>query len=62
MNLLNNFTYETRDYDKNLPKWQDRELGYFHNFSERFKSKSLSLLNLNICSLSNNFDDFCILL
>ena len=32
------------------------------DFSEKFKSKSLSLLHLNICSLSKNFDNFCILL
>ena len=29
---------------------------------EKFKSKSLSLLHLNICALSNNFNEFSILL
>ena len=36
--------------------------GDLQNFSELFESKSLSLLCLNICSLSKNFDEFCILL
>ena len=62
INLLNNFTEETKDYDENLPNCQYRDLGYFQNFSGKFKSKSLSLLHHNICSLSKNFDDFCILL
>ena len=58
INQLNKFTEETKDYDENLPNCQYRDLGYFQNFSEKFKSKSLSLLHLNICSLSKNFDDF----
>ena len=62
INQLNNFTEETKDYDENLPNCQYRDFGYFQNFSEKFKSKSLSLLHLNICSLSKNFDNFCILL
>ena len=39
-----------------------REYGYFQNFLEKFKSKSLSLLYLNIFSLSEHCDNFCILL
>ena len=62
INQLNNFTEETKDYDENLPNCQHRDLGHFQNFSEKFKTKSLSLLHLNIWSLSKNFDDFCILL
>ena len=51
-----------KDYDENLPNCQYRDLGCFQNFSEKFKNKSLSLLHLNIWSLSKIFDDVCILL
>ena len=61
INQLNNFTEETKDYDENLPNCQYKNLRYFQNFWEKFKSKSLSLLHLNICSLSKNYD-FCVLL
>ena len=36
--------------------------GILDTFKISQKSKSLSLLHLNICSLSKNFDNFCILL
>ena len=62
INQLNKFTEETKDYDENLPNRQYRNFGYLQNFSEIFKSKSLSSLHINICSLSKNFDEFCILL
>ena len=61
INQLNNFTDGAKDDDENLPNCQYRDLEYFQNFSEKFKSKSLSLLHLNICSVSKNFIDFCIL-
>ena len=50
INQLNNFTEETKDYDENLPNCQYRDFEYFQNFSGKFKSKSLSLLHLNIYS------------
>ena len=59
---LNQFTDKTKDYDEKLPNGQYRSLGYLQNFSEKFKSKSLSLLHLNIYSLSSNLDDFCALI
>ena len=59
---LDNFNEETKDYDECLPNCQYRDFGYFQNFSQKFKSKSLSLLHLNICSLWKKFDNFCILL
>ena len=52
INQLNNFAEETKDYDENLPNCQYRDLGYFQNFSEKFKSRTPSLLYLNIFSLS----------
>ena len=48
INQLNNFTEEKKGYDENLPNCQYSDLGYFQNFSEKFKSKSLALLHLNI--------------
>ena len=54
---LNNFTDKTKYYDENLPNCKYRDLEYFRNFKEKFKSKSLFLLHLYICSLSKNFDD-----
>ena len=42
INQLNNVTRETKDYDKNLPNCQYRDLGGFQDFSEKYKSKSLS--------------------
>ena len=45
---------------KIYPSFQYRDFEYFQNFS-KFESKSLSLLHLNICSQSKNFDKFCIL-
>ena len=51
INQLNNFTEETNDSDEDLPNCQYRDLGYFQNFKERFKSKSLSLLHLDFCLL-----------
>ena len=62
INQLNNFTDERKDLDQNLPYSKHRDLGYFQNFSEKFKSKSLFLLHLNICSLTEKFDEFYILL
>ena len=61
INQLNSFTGETNDYDENISNCQYRDFGYFPNFSEKFASKSLSLLHLNIWSLSNSFDNFFIL-
>ena len=41
INQLNNLTEETKDYDENLPKCQYRDFGFFQNFSEKLKSKSV---------------------
>ena len=54
INQLNNFTDKIKDYDENLSNYKYSDLVYFQNFSEKFKSKSLSLLHLNIGSLSKN--------
>ena len=62
INQLNNFTDETKDYDENLANRKYRDLRNFQNVSEKFKSKSLSLLHPNIFSLWKKFGDFCILL
>ena len=43
INQLNNFAEETKDYAENLRNCQYRDLGYFQNLSEKFKSKSVSL-------------------
>ena len=39
-----------------------RYIEYFKKLSNPFKTKSLSLFHLNICSLQKNFDNFHILL
>ena len=39
-----------------------RNIEYFKKLSNPFKTKSLSLFHLNICSLQKKFDNFHILL
>ena len=62
MNQLNNFTDEEKENELNLPNCKYRELDYFKNLTKDFKRNTLSFFHMNVCSLTQNFDDFNILL
>ena len=62
MNQLNNFTDEEKENELNLPNCKYRELDYFKNLTKDFKRNTLSFFHMNVCSLTQNFDDYNILL
>ena len=65
ISLLNQFHNFTDDEEKNELKLRNckyREIYYFQKFSKNFKKSTLSFFQMNVCSLTKNFNDFNILL
>ena len=59
LHQLNNFLSEEKSNDNNdsfLPNCKYRDIEYFSDLDKSLKNNSLSLLHLNVCSLSKNFD------
>ena len=54
---LNNYTENDNTENENLPDCKYRDTDYFSNLEEKLKSKSLSMLHLNISSLPKHFND-----
>ena len=62
MNQLNNFTEDEKENELNVPNCKYRDTNYFKNLTKDFKRKDLSFFHMNVCSLTNNSDDFNVLL
>ena len=62
MNQLNNFTDDEKENELNLPNSKYRDPDYFKNLTKDFKRKALYFFDMNVCSLTKNFDDFNMLL
>ena len=62
INQLNNYCNEQNNANnQNMLECQYRNIEYFKKWSNPFKTKSLSLFHLNICSLQTNLGNFHIL-